>query len=70
MVSSHKLVAGYDLTTAGRKTSLLLEVLAQTFKGNMRGSLNELEMKMRRYERSCKEGLARPCEDRSGPDGP
>ena len=29
--------------TAGRETSLLLEVLAQTFKGDVRGSLDEFE---------------------------
>ena len=70
MVSSHRLVAEYDLTTARRKTTLLLEVLAQTCKFDVRASLDEFEMKIRRYERSCKEGLARPREDRSGPDGP
>ena len=57
LLSRHRLVAEYDLTTAGRKTSLLLEVLAQTFNGDVRGSLDEFEMKIRRYERSCKEVL-------------
>ena len=50
-------MAEHDLTTARRMASLLLEVLAQTFKGNVRGSLDEFEMKRRRYERSCKEVL-------------
>ena len=50
-------MAEHDLTTAGRKTTLLLEVLAQTFKGNVRGSLDEFDMKIRRYERRCKEVL-------------
>ena len=57
LLSRYRLVAEHDLTTAGRKTSLLLEVLVQTFKGNVRGSLDEFEMKIRRYERSCKEVL-------------
>ena len=39
-------MAEHDLTTAGRQTSLLLEVLAQTFKGNVRGSLDEFDMSM------------------------
>ena len=55
LLSRHRLVAEHDLTTARRKTSLLLEVLAQTFKGNVRGSLDEFETKIRRYERRCKE---------------
>ena len=58
LFSKHRLVAECDLTTAGRKTSLLLEVLAQTFKGNVRGSLDEFEMKIRKYGRSCKEVLS------------
>ena len=49
-------MAEHDLTTAWR-TASLLEVLAQTFKGNVRGSLDEFDMKIRRYERSCKEVL-------------
>ena len=57
LLSRDRLVAEYDLTTAGRKTSLLLKVLAQTFKGNVRGSLDEFEMKIRTYERSCREVL-------------
>ena len=57
LLSRHRLVAEHDLTTAGRKTSLLLEVLAQTFKGNVRGWLDEFETKIRRYGRSCKEVL-------------
>ena len=36
LLSWHRLVAEYELTTAGRETSLLLEVLAQTFKGDVR----------------------------------
>ena len=48
-------MAEYEPATAGRETSLLLEVLAQTFKGDVRGSLDEFEVKIRRYERSCNE---------------
>ena len=44
--------------TAGRETSLLLEVLDQTFKGDVRGSLDEFEVKIRRCERSCNEVLS------------
>ena len=43
---------------SGRETSLLLEVLEQTFKGDVRGSLNEFEVKIRKYERSCREILS------------
>ena len=57
LLNRHRLVAEHDLTTAGRKRSLLLEVLAQTFKGNVRESLDEFETKIRRYERSCKKVL-------------
>ena len=34
------------------------EVLAQTFKGDVRGSLDEFDVKIRRYERSCDEVLS------------
>ena len=34
------------------------EVLAQTFKGDVRGSLDEFEVKIRRYERTCGEVLS------------
>ena len=47
----------YEPTTTGGETSLLLEVLAQTFTGDVRGSLDEFEVKIRRYERSCGEVL-------------
>ena len=50
-------VAECEPATAGRETSLLHEVLAQTFKGDVRGSLDEFEVKIRRYERSCNEVL-------------
>ena len=50
-------MAEYEPATAGRETSLLFEVLAQTFKGDVRGSLDEFEVKIRRYERSCKEAV-------------
>ena len=40
------------------ETSLLLEVLAQTSKGDVRCSLDEFEVKIRRYERSCNEVLS------------
>ena len=38
LLSWRRLVAEYEPATAGRETSLLLEVLAQTFKGDVRGS--------------------------------
>ena len=58
LLSWRRLVAEYEPATAGRETSLLLEVLAQTFKGDVRGSLDEFEVKIRRYERSCNEVLS------------
>ena len=58
LLSWHRLMAEYEPTTAGRETSLLLEVLAQTFEGDVRGSLDEFEVKIRRYERSCREVLS------------
>ena len=51
-------MAEYEPTTAGGNTSLLLEVLAQTFKGDVPGSLDEFEVKIRRYERTCGEVLS------------
>ena len=54
LVSWRRLVAECEPATAGRETSLLLEVLAQTFKGDVRGSLDEFEVKIR-YERPCNE---------------
>ena len=51
-------MAEYEPATAGRETSLLLEVLAQTSKGDVRGSLDEFDVKIRRYERSCNEVLS------------
>ena len=51
-------MAEYEPATAGRERSLLLEVLAQTFKGDVRGSLDEFEVNIRRYERSCNEVLS------------
>ena len=53
-----ELAAECESATADRETSLLLEVLAQTFKGDVRGSLDEFEVKIRRYERSCDEVLS------------
>ena len=58
LLSWRRLVAEYEPATAGRETSLLLEVLAQTFKGDVRGSLDEFEVKIRRYERTCGEVLS------------
>ena len=58
LLSWHRLVAEYEPTTGGGETSLLLEVLAQTFKGDVRGLLDEFEVKIRRYERSCREVLS------------
>ena len=51
-------MAEYELATAGRESSLLLEVVAQTFKGDVRGPLDEFEVKIRRYERNCWEVLS------------
>ena len=58
LLSWRRLVAQYEPATAGTETSLLLEVLARTFKGDARGSLDEFEVKIRRYERSCNEVLS------------
>ena len=58
LLSWRRLVAEYEPATAGRETSVLLEVLAQTFKGDVRGSFDEVEVKIRRYERSCNEVLS------------
>ena len=58
LLSWRRLVAEYEPATAGLETSLLLEVLAQTFKGDVRGSLDEFDVKIRRYERSCNEVLS------------
>ena len=46
LLSWRRLVAEYEPTTAGRETSRLLEVLAQTFKGDVRSSLDEFEVKI------------------------
>ena len=53
VLSWRRLVAEYEPATAGRETSLLLKVLAQTFGGDVRGTLDEVEVKIRRYERTC-----------------
>ena len=58
LLSWRRLVAEYEPTTAGRETSRLLEVLAQTFKGDVWSSLDEFEVKIRRYERTCREVLS------------
>ena len=59
LLSWRRLVAEYEPATAGRReTSLLLEVLAQTFKRDGRGSLDEFEVKIRRFERTCGEVLS------------
>ena len=50
LLSWRRLVAEYQPATAGRETSLLLEVLVQTFKGDVRGTLDDFEVKNRRYE--------------------
>ena len=42
LLSWRRLVAEYKPATGGGETSLLLEVLAQTSKGDVRGSLDEL----------------------------
>ena len=46
LLSWRRLVAEYEPASAGREKSLLLEVLAQTFKGDVRGSLDEFEVKI------------------------
>ena len=58
LLSWRRLVAEYEPATGGRETSLLLEVLAQTFKGDVRRSLDEFEVKIRGYERTCGEILS------------
>ena len=58
LLSWRRLVAEYEPVTAGRETSPLLEVPAQTFKGDVGGSLDEFEVKIRRRERTCGEILS------------
>ena len=58
LLSWNRLVAEYEPATAGRETALLLEVLAQVFKGDVRGALDDFEVKIRRYERAAKEVLS------------
>ena len=53
LLSWRRLVAENEPAKAVGETSLLLEVLAQTFIGHVRGSLDEFEVKIRRYERTC-----------------
>ena len=48
LLSWRRPVAEYEPGTTGRETSLLLDVVAQTFKGEVRGSLDEFEVKIRR----------------------
>ena len=50
-------MAEHDPTTTGRKRPLPLEILTQTVKGNVRSSLDEFEMRIRKYGRSCKKVL-------------
>ena len=58
LLSWHRLVQNTSRQQLVEKTSLLFEVLAQTFKGDVRGSLDEFEVKIRKYERSCREVLS------------
>ena len=58
LLSWRRLEAEDEQAAAGRETSLLLEVLAQTFKGDVVRSLCEFEVKIRRYERTCGEVLS------------
>ena len=58
LLSWRRLVAEFEPATACRETSLLLQVLAQTFKGDVRVSLDEFEVKTRKYERTCGEVLS------------
>ena len=58
LLNWRRLVPEYGVATAGRETSLLLEVLAQTFKGDVRASLDEFDVKIQRYERTCGDFLS------------
>ena len=51
-------MAEHDPTTTRRTTPLPLEIPAQTVKGNVRSSLDEFEMRIRKYERCCKKVLS------------
>ena len=53
LLSWRRLVAEYDSAVVGGETSPLLEVLAQTYKDDVRSSLDDFEVKIRRYERIC-----------------
>ena len=59
-LSWHSLVGEDNPTTTGRRTSLPIEILVQTDKGNVRGSLDEFVMRIRRYAGSC-EGVLSGC---------
>ena len=50
LLSWRSLLAEYEPATVGGETTLLLEVLAQTCKGDVRGSLDEFGVKIRKYE--------------------
>ena len=58
LLSWRRLVAECEPATAGGETSLLPEVLAQTLEDDVRGSLDEFEVKIRRYERTSGEVLS------------
>ena len=51
-------MAEYEPATAGRGAALLLEVLPQIFKGDVQGSLDDFQVMIRRYERTCGEVLS------------
>ena len=53
-----RLVAEYEPATAGRETSLLLEVLAQTLKGDVRVRWMNFEVKILRYGRTSGEVMS------------
>ena len=65
LLSWRRLVAEYEPATAGRETSLLLEVPALTFKGDVRGSLDEFDPTIRAI---LYRGPVRSRKDRSRPE--
>ena len=51
-------MAEHEPATAGRQTALSHDVVGQTFKGDVRGSLDDSEANVRRYEGTCGEFLS------------
>ena len=69
LLSWRRLVADSELATAGGETSLLLEVLAQTFEGDVRGSQDEFEVKTSKVRTYLQGSPVRSCEDHTCPEG-